>query len=100
MRALYKSRHDTLLNALKPLLSIGSVSGEYAGVHLLFTFHDGRSEEDAVKKAKQGEIRIYGLSTFETQKMQRSCTILLGFANLPEEEIRAGAALLAEKLLE
>lgn len=100
MRALYKSRHDTLLNALKPLLSIGSVSGEYAGVHLLFTFHDGRSEEDAVKKAKQGGIRIYGLSTFETQKMQRSCTILLGFANLPEEEIRAGAALLAEKLLE
>ena len=94
MRALYKSRHDTLLNALKPLLSIGYVSGEYAGVHLLFTFHDGRSEEDAVKKAKQG------LSTFETQKMQRSCTILLGFANLPEEEIRAGAALLAEKLLE
>ena len=100
MRALYKSRHDTLLNALKPLLSIGSVSGEYAGVHLLFTFHDGRSEGDAVKKAKQGGIRIYGLSTFETQKMQRSCTILLGFANLPEEEIRAGAALLAEKLLE
>lgn len=100
MRALYKSRHDTLLNALKPLLSIGSVSGEYAGVHLLFTFHDGRSEEDAVKKAKQGGIRIYGLSTFETQEMQRSCTILLGFANLPEEEIRAGAALLTEKLLE
>ena len=100
MRALYKSRHDTLLNALKPLLHIGSVSGEYAGVHLLFTFHDGRSEQDAVKKAGEYGIRIYGLSAFETRKSQRSCTILLGFANLPEEEIREGAALLTEKLLE
>nr|WP_317380094.1 PLP-dependent aminotransferase family protein [uncultured Faecalimonas sp.] len=100
MRTLYKNRHDTLLSALKPLLKVGSVSGEYAGVHLLFTFHDGRSEQDAVKKAEECGIRIYGLSAFETQKSQKSCTVLLGFANLQEEEIREGAALLTERLLD
>ena len=59
-------------------------------------FDDGRSEEDAVKKRSRVEYGFMDCRHFETQKMQRSCTILLGFANLPEEEIRAGAALLAE----
>ena len=51
MRALYKSRHDTLLNALKPLLSIGSVSGEYAGVSLCFSrFTMGEAKKMPSKK--------------------------------------------------
>ena len=48
MRALYKSRHDTLLSALKNWNGGFSVSGENAGVHLLLHFHDGRSEEELI----------------------------------------------------
>ena len=37
-RALYKNRHDVLIDALKPLADICAISGEHAGVHILLTF--------------------------------------------------------------
>ena len=36
--AMYKSRHDVLIDALRPLLKICQISGEHAGVHILLTF--------------------------------------------------------------
>ena len=60
MRAIYKSRHDVLVDTLKPLLKKGicELSGENAGVHLLLTFRDGRSEEELIQAAKAQGIRI------------------------------------------
>lgn len=35
MRSIYRNRHDTLLEALKPFAQMAEISGEYAGTHLL-----------------------------------------------------------------
>lgn len=51
-RAMYKGRHDTLIEELKPLLGKCKISGEHAGVHLLLTFEDGYSEQELIELAK------------------------------------------------
>ena len=46
MRAVYKNRHDVLLEGLKEIPGI-EISGENAGVHLLVCFQNGRTEGEA-----------------------------------------------------
>lgn len=87
-RALYKSRHDTLLNALKGLEPTVRISGENAGVHLLLTFTNGMQEEKLISRAKNAGIKVYGLSEYDvTPRPDAPATILLGYANMQEESI-------------
>ena len=77
-RALYKNRHDVLIEALKPLGDICEISGEHAGVHILLTFKNGQKERNLIEKAKKADIRVYGLSDYrirkdERRRYQRSC---------------------------
>lgn len=98
MRALYKSRHDTLLSALKAM-SISSrfrISGENAGVHLLVHFQDGTKEEELIARAEKARIKVYGLSGYYVEPRSEESTILLGYANLKEEQITAAVRLLEE----
>lgn len=95
MRALYKGRHDTLLSELKPLLSRCTISGEHAGVHLLFTFPEGITEESLIRKAEEQSIKVYGLSQYAAEEEKPLCaTILLGFANINETKIKEAAEIL------
>ncbi|MDO5590900.1 MAG: PLP-dependent aminotransferase family protein [Lachnospiraceae bacterium] len=91
-RALYKSRHDILIDALKPLLSRCKISGEHAGVHLLLRFKDDSSEADLIEKAKKAGICVYGMSQYRITKKREPATILLGYANMPEEDIKEAVA--------
>jgi len=94
-RALYKSRHDTLIGCLKPLMKKCRISGEHAGVHLLLTFDDGRSEQEMIALALAQGIKVYGLSEYCIKpKKQYGTTLLLGYANMREEEIKAAAEIL------
>lgn len=93
-RAMYRSRHDALIEELKGISDICSISGEHAGVHLLLTFHGERTEEELIERAKEQEIRVYGMSEYCIQKTEEKPTILLGYANLSEEQIRAAARIL------
>ena len=96
MRALYKSRHDTLLAALKSWKPDFRISGENAGVHLLLHFHDSRSEEELIRLAASGGIKVYGLSEYyvERKNEKPESVILLGYANMNEEKIKEAAGLL------
>lgn len=88
MRALYKNRHDIMVNELKPLLKYCSISGENAGVHLLLTFVEGKEEKILTQKAKEQGIKVYGLSTYDIKKKEKEqAVILLGYANMSEEKI-------------
>ena len=88
MRALYKNRHDIMVNELKPLLKYCSISGENAGVHLLLTFIEGKEEKILTQKAKEQGIMVYGLSTYDIKKKEKEqAVILLGYANMSEEKI-------------
>ncbi len=94
-RALYKSRHDLLLDGLKPMSDILTVSGEHAGVHLLLTFRNGMTEGELIKRAAKEEIRVYGLSDYRIRETgEEKPTILLGYANLTEEQIRDAVKIL------
>ena len=96
-RALYKSRHDVLIEELKPLLGSCRISGEHAGVHLLLTFPEGKSEQELIRAAAEEGIRVYGLSDYQIHPGKPDqATILLGYANLTEGEIREAAGRLAE----
>lgn len=94
-RALYKSRHDALLDGLKPMSDIMTVSGENAGVHLLLTFRNGCTEEELIERAEKEDIRVYGLSDYRIRRMRdERPTILLGYANLTEEQIKEAVKIL------
>ena len=97
MRALYKNRHDILLTHLKPLLKKCQITGEHAGVHLLLHFYDGRKEEELISMAEEKNIKVYGLSSYDIEhKEPKSATILLGFANLKDEDIEEATKILCE----
>ncbi|WP_461812509.1 MocR-like pyridoxine biosynthesis transcription factor PdxR [Faecalimonas sp.] len=91
MRGVYKSRHDVMINSLKPLLKKCKISGENAGVHLLLTFPSQVAEIELIERAKSIGIKVYGLSAYDvcTEK-KLNPTILLGYANMQEEEIKEG----------
>ena len=101
-RALYRNRHDVLLNALKDMTTDFMISGENAGVHLLLRFHDGRSEEELIRLAKEKEVKVYGLSEYyvgenkKEKQDQKEAVILLGYANMSDEKIMCAAKLLDE----
>ena len=94
-RALYKNRHDVLIDALKPLADICAISGEHAGVHILLTFEKGWNENELIERAKKEDIRVYGLSDYRIRKdTDERATILLGYANMNEEDIKEAVGIL------
>ena len=100
-RALYKSRHDVLIEELRPMADICTISGENAGVHLLLTFQNGMAEEELIDRAARADIRVYGLSDYRIREnCEEKATILLGYANLTEEQIRKAARLLRDCWIE
>ena len=95
MRAVYKSRHDVLLEGLKEIPGI-EISGENAGVHLLIRFRNGKTEAEACAQAKQAGIHVYGLSDYYVREKEETHTVILGYANLKEEAIREAVGLLKD----
>lgn len=98
-RALYKSRHDTLLLSLKESGIKCKISGENAGVHLLLHFTDAE-EGILIDKAADKGVKVYGLSQYfvgdRKEPKKKGTVILLGYANMGEEKIREAVKLLAE----
>lgn len=91
MRKAYREKHDLLLDCLQPLLNRYRLSGEYAGLHVLFTSRVPAGEEELLERAAACGVRIYGLkeaalAPFETDY----ATVLLGYGGLDQERIREG----------
>lgn len=93
-RALYKGRHDLLIKGLAPLAGRCMISGEYAGVHLLLSFEGNVTEADLICRAGERGIRVYGLSDYIIGDKTEKRTVLLGYANLSEGEIKEAAEIL------
>lgn len=100
MRAIYRNRHDTLLEALKPFNQVAEISGEYAGTHLLLNLKDHFEEEEAIRRAKEKEVRVYGLSSYYLGNAKRELSaLILGYANMNEDCIREACRRLEEVYL-
>lgn len=98
MRRIYKSKHDTLIAGLRQLEPDFIIKGEYAGLHVLLTHSGHKTESELIEKASLSGVCVYGLSAYFIQKYhnQYPPTVVLGYANLTEEEIAAGICLLRE----
>lgn len=97
MRAVYKAKHDALMAAVKPLEEYFEIQGEYAGIHILMTEKGTQfGEEWLMEQARRAGVRVYGLSSYyiHPEHNHRRATVVLGYANLNEEEIREGIQLL------
>lgn len=92
MRKCYKTKHDILLNALKIFNDKITIFGENAGLHLVVRFHYAIEEEELISLAAKSSIKLYGLKehfiTFSPHHYEP--TILLGYANLSEQQITEG----------
>ena len=89
MRSIYKAKQEVLLAGLKGLEDICDVSGEHAGLHILLTFHNGKTEQELMKAAEAKDIKVYGISQYyiaETAQKQ-DVVLLLGYAVMSEESI-------------
>lgn len=65
-RKRYRSRRNALLQAAERsgLTRFASIQGENAGLHLLLTVHNGRSEASLVAAARAASIQVYPLSAY------------------------------------
>ena len=95
MRGVYKGKHDALIDALQPLRNRFAISGERAGLYLRLTSKSGCAESALIAAAKEAGVKIYGVSEYFLTPRESS-SVLLGFANLSEEEIREGVRRLGE----
>ena len=95
MRAVYKAKHDCLLEQMKRLASIGCVFGENAGVHILFELTGGMNGKEAVERARSAGVRVYGLSEYLISPPGEAQPVLvMGYASMEEEEIKEAINLL------
>lgn len=93
MRKNYKGKHDILIQALKIFKNKVTIKGEHAGLHLVVTFHLPLTEEELIEKASKSSIKLYGLKKFFisfNDSKNYEPTILLGYANLSEDDIVMG----------
>lgn len=89
MRGIYKGKHDILLREIKKIESVEEVLGENAGVHILVRFAKSCKEQEMIERAASQKIKVYGLTEYYTKigKNIPQPTIIMGYANLTEEEI-------------
>ena len=98
MRKIYKSKHDLLINLLKPFEHKFTILGENAGLHLLLKSKDNIREECLVKSAENTGVKVYGISKYCISSKEfladKEAVILLGYGGLSETDITKGIELL------
>jgi GntR family transcriptional regulator/MocR family aminotransferase len=95
MRALYAERQAALLDAIPPGLL--DLSPHESGMHLVGFLPDGCDDVALSRKAAEAGIVAPPLSAYYRGGAVRR-GLLLGYAGVPEKEIRATAARLADVL--
>lgn len=92
MRKRYRDKHDYLLELLKPFQKQFKITGENAGLHLLLTGTQGKTEQELIETARAQGVIVYGLSENLVEGVQQSMapTVILGYGGLEEEQLQAG----------
>lgn len=90
MRKIYRAKHETLLECLRPFRDHFRISGENAGLHLLLTSKSGLTERELVERAMEAGVKVYGLSDNMAERCADTGTVLLGFGKLKQSGIVEG----------
>ncbi|MRW90893.1 aminotransferase class I/II-fold pyridoxal phosphate-dependent enzyme [Duganella sp. FT80W] len=89
MRRLYRQRRDALVTALqKHLGAVATVHGGSAGMHLSLRFkREGMDDVAVVAQAARHGIAVNALSTHDTQGDSGWKGLMLGYAQVPAEQM-------------
>ena len=102
MKGVYRAKHDLLMELLRPFQSQFAVRGEKAGIHLRLEEKKNRQSGGAAEENRLGElakaagVKVYGLENYYVSGEPEKATVLLGFARMSPEQIRAAVELLAK----
>lgn len=100
MRKIYRAKHETLLECLRPFREHFRISGENAGLHLLLRSKTGLTERELVERAMEAGVKVYGLSDNMAERSADTGTVLLGFGKLKQSGIEEGIQRLRKAWLE
>jgi GntR family transcriptional regulator / MocR family aminotransferase len=98
MRARYRNRRDTLVDALTETLPEAAVRGVAAGLHITVQLPDGDNEEMIREEAHHRRVELETMADYRPETRGRPPILLLGYAQLPEPSIRAGIHELANAI--
>ncbi|MDF2608825.1 MAG: transcriptional regulator, GntR family with aminotransferase domain [Lachnospiraceae bacterium] len=106
MRKIYKNKHDLLIHCLKIFKDSILIEGENAGLHLVVRFKSSALEQELIAAAAKEGIKLYGLKEHYLTSVSNNAglnptdypTILLGYANVQEQDIKSGVELLYQLL--
>lgn len=98
MRAHYRRRRDALVDALADALPEATVSGIAAGLHVTVTLPESHDEIAIQEQARQHRIELETMSDFGLASPGRTPALVLGYAQMPEDAIRAGIRQLAQAI--
>ena len=102
-RKIYKTRHDSLIMALRGFGDKVSFIAENAGMHLAVSFNLEITEEELTEQAESVGIKMVGLSNHRIDRVdgrEKSPIILIGYGNISEDKIKEGMKILREKLID
>lgn len=98
LRGVYRARRDALLEALYGAFGQSGVTvrGSHTGLHLLATLPGGRTEAQLVAAAARAGVRVTGLSSYYMEHPETCppATVVLGYSELNETQLREAVALL------
>ncbi|TWT23886.1 PLP-dependent aminotransferase family protein [Planomicrobium sp. CPCC 101110] len=91
MRKLYQKKLEKLTSSLFLYAPAVKIFGEQAGMHIVLTVETAHSEKELIELAKQANIRVFGLQSYDVHEQDISPPrIILGFGGLSEKEIEQG----------
>jgi GntR family transcriptional regulator/MocR family aminotransferase len=95
MRARYRARRDTLVEALAELLPEAEIQGIAAGLHAAVRLPDADDERAIRAEASSRRIALGTMGEYRIDSARGRPTLLLGYAQSPEPTIRSGVIELA-----
>ena len=96
MRARYRSRRDTLVEAVTTAFPEAEVRGIAAGLHVTLRLSDGDDEQAIREEAHRRRVEFETMTDYQSADRGRPPTLLLGYAQMSEPTIRAGVHELAD----
>ncbi|MBF0705819.1 PLP-dependent aminotransferase family protein [Alkalihalobacillus hwajinpoensis] len=94
MKMIYRKKRDVLIDEIAQYFpETVEVIGQDSGLHLMLRLNNGMTEQEAIDRAAKLGIKVNAVSEYGKNDGQ---TVIMGFAVLTTEQIKAGVKLLAK----
>lgn len=99
MKKAYQKKRAAIIAALNAVFGQRvQICGDKTGLYVVCRFKGIRFDENMLKTTKEHKIRFYTVEEHAIEKSKHEDMIILGYANLCEEEIRSGITRLKSAL--